>query len=113
MIATEVETRVVRALRTGSKVSILSALPFLVAAVYFYFAPIIVSLDGAGMQSCGSRFSPPLDAFELSRCSEVIKLYGTRSGACLALGLLISVVGMGLFGFDTLTEAREDLPTSS
>ena len=79
MVGTDADTRVVRTLTTGSKVCLLLAIPFLVAAAYFYFAPIVVQLGGrAGLFSCGSRFHPPTDAFDLSRCNDVIGVYGAR-----------------------------------
>lgn len=106
MTGTSAETRVVRTLTTGSKVCLLVAIPFVVAAAYFYFTPIVVQLDGAGLFSCGSRFSPPTDAFNLSRCTDVYAEYGARSGSSLATGLLIAAVGVGLFGFSTRSEDR-------
>jgi len=108
MTGTDADTRVVRTLTIGSKVCLLVAIPFLVAAAYFYFTPIVVELDNTGLFTCGSRFDPPTDAYDLSRCAGVQSLYGTRSGASLALGLLIAAVGVGLFGFGTRTDERAD-----
>jgi hypothetical protein len=108
MIGTDANTRVVRTLTTGSKVCLLLAIPFLVAAAYFYFTPIVVQFGGTGLSSCGSRFNPPTDAFDLSRCTDVIAVYGARSGSFLAVGLLIAAVGVGLFGFGTRADERAD-----
>lgn len=114
MTGTDADTRVVRTLTTGSKVCLLLAIPFLVAAAYFYFTPIVVPLDATGLFTCGSRFKPPTDAFDLSRCAGVQRLYGARSGASLAVGLLIAAVGVGLFGFSTRADERADsVPASS
>lgn len=113
MTGTDADTRVVRTLTTGSKVCLLLAIPFLVAAAYFYFAPIVVQLEGAGLFSCGSRFNPPTDAFDLSRCTDVYALHGARSGASLAVGLLIAAVGVGLFGFSTRADTRADSVSAS
>lgn len=107
MTGTNADTRVVRTLTTGSKVCLLLAIPFLVAAAYFYFAPIMVQLD-TGPFSCQSRFNPPTDAYVLGRCANVHALYGARSGASLAVGLLIAAVGVGLFGFSTRSDKRAD-----
>ena len=108
MSGMDADTRVVRTLTTGSKICLLLAIPFLVAAAYFYFTPILVQLEGVGLFSCGSRFNPPKDAFDLSRCTDVYTLYGARSGASLAVGLIIAAVGVGLFGFSTRTVERVD-----
>jgi hypothetical protein len=114
MTGTNADTRVVRTLTTGSKVCLLLAIPFLVAAAYFYFTPIVVQLEGVGLFSCGSRFDPPTDAFDLSRCTDVYQLYGLRSGASLAAGLMIAAVGVGLFGFSTRADERaSSVPASS
>lgn len=113
MTGTDVDTRVVRTLTTGSKVCLLVSIPFLVAAAYFYFTPIVVQLDASGLFTCGSRFKPPTDAYDLSRCSGVQSLYGARSGASLALGLLIAAVGVGLFGFSSRTDDRADTRSMS
>jgi hypothetical protein len=106
MTGMDADTRVVRTLTTGSKICLLLAIPFLVAAAYFYFTPIVVPLDSNGLFTCGSRFEPPSDAFELNRCSGVQSLYGARSGASLALGLMIAAVGVGLFGFSSRADDR-------
>jgi hypothetical protein len=114
MIETDADTRLVRTLTTGSKVCLLIAIPFLVAAAYFYFTPIVVQLGGTGLFSCGSRFNPPTDAFDLSKCTDVYAVYGARSGSFLVVGLLIAVVGVGLFGFGTRADERGDgAPASS
>lgn len=112
MTGTNADTRVVRTLTTGSKICLLLAVPFLVAAAYFYFTPIMVQLD-TGPFSCGSRFKPPTDAYILSRCADVHSLYGARSGASLALGLLIGAGGVGLFGFSTRADERADVAAAS
>jgi hypothetical protein len=113
MIRTDADTRVVRTLTTGSKICLLLAIPFLVAAAYFYFTPIVVDIGSTSLFSCGSRFNPPTDAFDLSQCTDVIATYGARSGSCLAVGLLIATVGVGLFGFGTRVDERADGATSS
>ena len=113
MTGTAADTRVVRTLTTGSKICVLLAIPFLIAAAYFYFAPIVVQIDGTGLVSCGSRFNPPDDAFDLSRCVGVHSLYGARSGASLAIGLLIAAVGVGLFGYATRVDESADSVTAS
>lgn len=113
MTGTNADTRVVRTLTTGSKVCLLLAIPFLVAAAYFYFTPIVVQLQGVGLFSCGSRFNPPTDAFDLSQCTDVYALYGARSGAFLAVGLMIAAVGVGLFGFGTRANERTDKVSAS
>lgn len=108
MTGTNADTRVLRTLTTGSKVCLLVAIPFLVAAAYFYFAPIMVQLD-TGPFSCQSRFNPPTDSYVLGRCADVHGLYGARSGASLAVGLMIAAVGIGLFGFSTRADERADI----
>ncbi|MCD9197615.1 hypothetical protein [Aeromicrobium wangtongii] len=113
MTGTNADTRVVRTLTTGSKICLLLAIPFLVGAAYFYFTPIVVQLGGTSLFSCGSRFNPPTDAFKLSQCTDLYTVYGARSGACLALGLMIAAVGVGLFGFSTRTEKRADILSAS
>ena len=90
------------------KVCLLLALPFLVTAAYFYFTPIVVQLGGTRLFSCGSRFNPPTDAFDLSQCADVYGLYGARSGSFLAVGLLIAVVGVGLFGFGARVDEQAE-----
>jgi hypothetical protein len=106
MIATEADTRVVRTLTTGSKVCLLLAIPFLVAAAYFYFTPIVVQIGGTSLFSCGSRFNPPADAFDLTKCTDIYAVYGARSGSFLVVGVLIAAVGVGLFGFGTRVDER-------
>lgn len=114
MTGTNADTRVVRTLTTGSKICLLLAIPFLVAAAYFYFTPIVVPLDASGLFTCGSRFNPPTDAYDLSRCEGVQGVYGARSGASLAAAVLLAAVGVGLFGFGTRVDEREDsIPASS
>ena len=113
MTGTSAETRVVRTLTTGSKICLLLAIPFLIAAAYFYFTPIVVPLDAAGLFTCGSRFKPPTDAYDLSRCGGVLTVYGARSGASLAAGVMIAAVGIGLFGFGSRVDEREDTVSAS
>lgn len=113
MTGTNADTRVVRTLTTGSKICLLLAIPFVVAAAYFYFTPIVVPLDASGLFTCGSRFKPPTDAFDLSRCEGVQSVYGMRSGTSLAAGLLIAAVGVGLFGFSTRVDRHEDAASAS
>jgi hypothetical protein len=114
MIGTDADTRVVRTLTSGSKVCLLLAIPFLVAAAYFYFTPIVVQIGGTSLFSCGSRFNPPADAFDLSKCTDIYAVYGARSGSFLAVGLLIAAGGVGLFGFGTRADVRADgAPASS
>ena len=113
MTGTNADTRVVRTLTTGSKICLLLAIPFVVAAAYFYFTPIVVPLDASGLFTCGSRFQPPTDAFDLSRCEGVQSVYGMRSGTSLAAGLLIAAVGVGLFGFSTRVDRHEDAASAS
>jgi hypothetical protein len=108
MIGMDADTRVVRTLTTGSKVCLLLAIPFLVAAAYFYFTPIVVQIGGSTLFSCGSRFNPPADAFDLSKCTDIYAVYGARSGSFLVIGLLIAALGVGLFGFDTRADERAD-----
>lgn len=107
MASTNANTRVVRTLTTGSKVCLLAAIPFLIAAAYFYFTPIMVQLD-TGPFSCGSRFNPPTDAYILGKCANVHALYGARSGTSLAVGVIIAVMGVGLFGFGTRSDELVD-----
>ncbi len=113
MTGTDANSRMVRTLTTGSKVCLLLAIPFLVAAAYFYFTPIVVQLGGTSLFSCGSRFNPPTDAFDLSQCTDVYAVYGARSGSCLAVGLMIAAVGVGLFGFSTRADERADSVSST
>lgn len=112
MTETDVATRVVRTLTTGSKVCLLVAIPFLVGAAYFYFAPTTVQVD-TGPLACQSTFDPPTDAFVLGRCAGVNDLYGLRSGTSLAIGLLVATAGLGFFGFESRVEGRIDGSTTS
>ena len=105
MTETNAETRVVRTLTTGSKICLLVAIPFLVAAAYFYFAPTTVQ-TADGPLACLSTFRPPTDAFVLGQCADINKLYGARSGSCLAVGLLVAALGLRLFGFSTRVDER-------
>jgi hypothetical protein len=111
MVGRDGDTREVRTLTTGSKVCLLLAIPFLVAAAYFYFTPIMVQPAGGGTNlffSCGSRFNPPTDAFVLAQCTDIYAVYGARSGSFLVAGLLIPAVGVGLFGFGTRVDEHSD-----
>ena len=107
MTDTERTTRVVRTLTIGSKVCLLVAVPFIVSAAYFYYAPTMVQ-TAAGPLSCQSTFDPPTDAFVLGQCAGINELFGARSGACLAIGLLLAAIGIGLFGFRTRVDERVD-----
>lgn len=110
MTDTDATTRVVRTLTTGSKVCLLVAIPFLIGAAYFYFAPSMVQ-TATGPLACQSSFNPPTDAFVLGQCEAVNDLASARSGTCLAIGLLVAAMGLGFFGFSTRLEERvDDLP---
>lgn len=111
MTDTDGTTRVVRTLTTGSKVCLLVAIPFLIGAAYFYFAPTMVQTP-TGPLACQSRFNPPTDAFVLGQCTATIDLFGARSGACLAIGLLVAALGLGFFGFSTRLDERVDEPAT-
>lgn len=100
MADTDTPTRVVRTLTTGSKVCILVAIPFLIGAAYYYFVPTMVQTPN-GPLACQSTFNPPTDAFVLGQCADINNLFSARSGACLAIGLLVAALGIGFFGFST------------
>ena len=107
MADTDTTTRVVRTLTNGSKVCILVAIPFLVGAAYFYFAPTMVQTP-SGPLACQSTFDPPTDAFVLGQCKATIDDFGARSGSFLAIGLLVAAMGVGFFGFSSRLDKRAD-----
>lgn len=112
MTEKEHTTRVVRTLTTGSKVCLLVAIPFLIAAAYFYYAPTMVQTAN-GPLACQSTFDPPTDEFVLGQCAGINDVFGARSGMCLAIGLLVAALGIGLFGFGERVEEPSTLERES
>jgi hypothetical protein len=92
-------------------VCLLVAIPFLVGAAYFYFAPTMVQ-TATGPLACQSSFDPPTDAFVLGQCAGINDVFSARSGTLLAIGLLVAALGMGFFGFDARVDERVSEPTS-
>lgn len=99
------ETRTATRLRTGSKIALLCGIPFLVLAAYFYLVPL--NVDSAnGVFGCGTAADPPTDGWAKGICQGVPKASLYRAIVCLALGVLIPLIGAALFGVDKHEEQR-------
>lgn len=105
MSSNENDTRTVLSLTTGSKICLLVAIPLLVGAAYFLFAPISIA-GSEGRFGCQSAINPPSDAFPKNVCGSVNELYQLRAGALLVAGLLVAGVGILSFGVNRRTEER-------
>ncbi|WP_265446781.1 hypothetical protein [Flexivirga meconopsidis] len=106
-MAEEFETRTVLSLRTGTKICVLIALGFVVAAVYFYFVPVTsVRTQSGSVFGCGSASSPMTGGFAEGACGKITDVYKYRAIACIVLALLTAIVGGLLFGADRRQETR-------
>ena len=106
MSSNENDTRTVLGLTAGSKICLLVAIPFLVAAAYFLWVPI--SIPGTdGRFGCGSAFSPPSDDFPKNVCGSVNHVYQVRAGSLLAVSLLVAAAGVFFFGVTRRVEQRK------
>jgi hypothetical protein len=107
------DTRTVLTLTTGSKISVLAAVPFLVAAAYFLFVQIsIPSAEGSPFW-CSSAFSPPTDRFPRGVCRDVVQVYQLRAALLLVAGLLVAGLGVLFFGTDRRVEQRAEAEDST
>lgn len=105
MVSDGYETRNVVSLRTGSKVAVLAGIPFLALAVYFYFVPLWVQGQN-GVFGCGSASNPPSSDWAKGVCQGVSDASLYRAIAAAAVGVLIALVGVALFGVDKRAERR-------
>lgn len=103
------DTRTVSSLRNGTKICLLVAIPFIVAAVYYYFAPAITHKSDGGVFNCGSAASPPTDQFPKNVCSNITDINLYRAYALAAAGILIGLLGFVLFGADRHVQTRRDV----
>jgi hypothetical protein len=100
------DTRTVLTLTTGSKISVLVAMPFIVAAAYFLFVQISIPSAEGDLFWCSSAFSPPSDKFPRSVCQDAVQVYQLRAALLFAAGLLVAGIGVLFFGIDRGVERR-------
>lgn len=88
-------------LRTGSKISLLVAIPFLALAAYFLWTPITLqSPDNGQIYNCGTAAAGPETTFQRNVCGDLPKTNKVRSIASAATGILIALGGVAGFGLD-------------
>lgn len=97
----------------GTKICLLVALLFLVAAAWFYWTPLSAPTTNGPLLDCKSAFKPPADTFSKNACSNINEIYQFRALISLIGAVLVASAGAALFGFarhDPLdpTEAPQD-----
>lgn len=104
----QLETRTVLSPRTGTRICVLIALVFAVAAVYFYFVPVTgVRTTTGSVFGCGTAAKPSTGSFAEGVCWRATDVYKYRAFACGAVAVLILVVGGLFFGVDRRQETRQ------
>ncbi len=99
------ETRTVLSLRTGSKIALLAALPFLGYALYNYLTPLWVPSTN-GVFGCGSAHNPPTSDWAKGVCQGVPDAALYRAMISAGVGLLLAVLGVVLFGVNRTEQTR-------
>ncbi|AKU16770.1 hypothetical protein [Luteipulveratus mongoliensis] len=92
--------------RTGTKVCLLVALPFLLAAAYFFFVPITLRGSTGSTFNCDSAASAPTGSFQKGTCGDLNTINRYRAIALGATGLLIGGLGSAMFGVERRQELR-------
>ncbi|GAB3584109.1 hypothetical protein [Calidifontibacter terrae] len=99
------ETRNVITLRTGSKIALLVALPFLGYALYNYITPLWVPSSN-GVFGCGSAHNPPTSGWAKGACQGVPDAALYRAMISAGLGVILAALGVFLFGIDRKEQVR-------
>ncbi|KNX37264.1 hypothetical protein [Luteipulveratus halotolerans] len=93
--------------RTGTKVSLLVAIPLLLAAAYFFWVPITLQSPETGSTfNCGTAASPPSSGFQKGTCGDLNKINKFRAIGLGASALLIGGLGAAMFGAERREEVR-------
>lgn len=101
-----VEYRTVVRLSIGSRVTLLIASVFVVAAAYMFWVPLSVPNATGGPFGCQSAANPPADPFPKSVCGGINKEYRYRATALLASAILVGGGGYLFFGAERRRETR-------
>lgn len=84
-------------LATGVRVCLLLAVLALLAAIYYYWVPLVIDGRG-GMFGCGSAANPPTEDFPKAACGDLPSIYRMRALAFLEASLVLALIGSLLFG---------------
>jgi hypothetical protein len=101
-----IEHRTVVDLSLGSRVTLLLAVLFLIAAGYTYWVPLSVPSSTGAAFGCGSAANAPTGAFQKGVCGDISTVSLYQAVALLLAALVLGGGGLLLFGASRRTQTR-------